>query len=147
MQMMILAKLALGTATTLVLTTVYTFREGTVRVDVDDFEGNGAHVHVWAPAAVVPMALHFVPDRKLDQLTRHSEEWLPVAHIAARELRRYPDSTFVEVETGSEHVKVSTAGTKIQVDVDGPEESVHVKVPLAMVDDVLSEIVARRPAS
>jgi hypothetical protein len=144
---MILAKLALGTATTLVFATVYTFREGTVRVDVDEFEDGGAHVHVWAPAALVPMALHFVPDRKLNQLSLRSDEWLPAAHAAAREMRRYPNSTFVEVKDDREHVKISTAGTKIQVDVDGPEESVHVQVPLAMVDEVLSEIAARRPAS
>jgi len=145
--MMILAKLALGTATTLVFATVYTFREGTVRVDVDEFGDGGAHVHVWAPAAAVPMALHFVPDRKLDELSRHSEEWLPLARIAAKEMLRYPDATFVEVESGRERVKVGTAGGKIQVDVDTPEESVHVKVPLAMVDDVLSQVAAHRTAS
>ena len=145
--MMLLAKLAVGAATTLVFATVYTFREGTVRVDVDEFEEGGAHVHVWAPASVVPLALHFVPDRKLDELSRHSEEWLPLARIAAKEMLRYPDATFVEVESGRERVKVGTAGGKIQVDVDTPEESVHVKVPLAMVDDVLSQVAAHRTAS
>ena len=59
--MMILAKLALGTATTLMVAGVYAFREGTVRVDVDEHREGGAHVHLWAPAAVVPMALRFVP--------------------------------------------------------------------------------------
>ena len=47
----------------------------------------------------------------------------------------------------SVRVKVGTAGGKIQVDVDTPEESVHVKVPLAMVDDVLSQVAAHRTAS
>ena len=145
--MMILAKFAVGAATTLALATVYTFREGIVRVDVDEFEEGGAHVHVWAPASVVPLALHFVPDRKLAKLYDHAGEWAPIAHIAAQEMRRYPNSTFVEVQDGREHVRVGTAGAKVEVEVEGPEENVHVAVPLAMIDDVVTEIAERRPAS
>ena len=144
---MILAKLAIGTATTLMVAGVYTFREGTIRVDVDEHREGGAHVHVWAPAAVVPMALHFVPDSKLREVYDHSSEWAPLARIAARELRKYPNTTFVEVKDDEEHVKVSTVGTKIQVDVTGPQENVHVTVPLAMVEDVIAQIAARQPAS
>src|SRR5439155_18199285 len=114
--MMILAKLALGTASTLMIAGVYTFREGTVRVDVDEHHAGGAHVHVWAPAAIVPMALHFVPGDKIREATERANEWAPLARIAARELRKYPNTTFVEVEDGEDHVKVSTVGAKIQVD-------------------------------
>jgi len=145
--MMILAKLALGTATTLMVAGVYVFREGTVRVDVDEHREGGAHVHLWAPAAVVPMALHFVPDDKLRDVTEHSSEWAPLARIAAKELRKYPNTTFVEVVDGEQHVKVSTVGTKIQVDVTASEEDVHVAVPLTMINDVIAQIAARQPAS
>jgi len=145
--MMILAKLALGTASTLMVAGVYTFREGTIRVDVDEHREGGAHVHVWAPAAVVPMALHFVPDDKIREVTERANEWAPLARIAAKELRKYPNTTFVEVEDGEDHVKVSTVGTKIQVDVTNPNENVHVTVPLAMVEDVIAQIAARQPSS
>jgi hypothetical protein len=145
--MMILAKLALGTATTLMVAGAYTFREGTIRVDVDEHRDGGAHVHVWAPAAVVPMALHFVPDDKLREAVEHSNEWAPLARIAAKELRKYPNTTFVEVKDAEQRVKVSTVGSRIQVDVTTPEENVHVAVPLAMIDDVIAQIAARQPAS
>ena len=145
--MMILAKLALGTASTLMIAGVYTFREGTIRVDVDELREGGAHVHVWAPAAVVPMALHFVPDDKIREVTDHANEWAPLVRIAAKELRKYPNTTFVEVEDGEDHVKVSTIGAKIQVDVTNPQENVHVTVPLEMVEDVIAQIAARQPAS
>jgi len=145
--MMILAKLALGTASTLMIAGMYTFREGTIRVDVDEHREGGAHVHVWAPAAVVPMALHFVPDGKIRDVTNHANEWAPLVRIAAKELRKYPNTTFVEVEDGDDHVKVSTVGAKIQVDVTNPQENVHVTVPLAMVEDVIAQIAARQPAS
>jgi hypothetical protein len=145
--MMILAKLALGTASTLMIAGMYTFREGTVRVDVDERREGGAHVHVWAPAAVVPMALHFVPDDKIREVTDHANEWAPLVRIAAKELRKYPNTTFVEVEDGDDHVKVSTVGAKIQIDVTNPQENVHVTVPLAMVEDVIAQIAARQVAS
>lgn len=144
---MILAKLALGGAATLVFATVYTFREGTVRVDVDESRDGGAHIHVWAPAAVVPMALHFVPDDKLREPCEHAKEWVPLARIVAKELRRYPNTTFVQVEDGAEHVKVSTVGRKIQVDVRGPAENVHVAVPLSTINDVIEQLAERQPAS
>jgi hypothetical protein len=144
---MILAKLALGTATTLVFATVYTFREGTIRVDVDEHRDGGSHVHVWAPAAVVPIALHFVPDDKLREACEHAREFAPLVKVLAKELRRYPNTTFVEVEDGAEHVRVSTVGGKIQIDVEGPEENVHVAVPLSTINEVIEQIADRAPAS
>jgi len=144
---MILAKLALGTATTLVFATVYTFREGTIRVDVDEHHEGGSHVHVWAPAAVVPMALHFVPDDKLRQAAERTWEFEPLVKALTKELGRYPNTTFVEVQDGEQHVRVSTVGSKIRVDVQGPEEDVHVAVPLDTISDVLEQIAGRSPAS
>jgi len=146
--MMILAKLAAGAATTLVFATVYTFREGTIRVDVDEHHDGGAHVHVWAPAAAVPMALHFVPDKQLTlKNCNNVADWAPLVRTLTKELRRYPDTTFVEVTDGRQHVKVSTVGTKIHVDVDSPEETVHVAVPLSTIHDVITQIAERQPPS
>ena len=56
--MMLLAKAALGVGATLALATAYTFREGVIRVDVDEYRAGGSHVHFWVPAAAVPMAMH-----------------------------------------------------------------------------------------
>ena len=62
---MIFAKVALGFFGTIVLAGTYTFHEGILRVDED--HGDGRHVHVWAPAAIVPMALHVIPKHHLLQ--------------------------------------------------------------------------------
>src|ERR1043165_3009594 len=66
--MLIAAKLALGFASTIVFAGVYTFREGVIRVDVDEHHSGGSHVHFWVPAAAVPMAMHFVPKRHFRKL-------------------------------------------------------------------------------
>src|SRR2546422_383765 len=104
---MILAKLALGAVGTLAVATVYTFREGTIRVDVDEHRPGGSHVHFWVPAAAVPAALHFVPDDKLQEATERAREALPLVKIVAEELENYKDADFVQVDNADEHVKVS----------------------------------------
>jgi hypothetical protein len=63
----ILAKFALGIGGTLVLAGAYTFREGVIRVNVDEHTAKGSHVHFWVPAAAVPLALHFAPKKHLAQ--------------------------------------------------------------------------------
>ena len=142
---MILAKLALGFASTMVFATVYTFREGTIRIDVDDHRDGGSHVHFWVPAAAVPMAMHFVPKEHLREASSHASEFLPLVQIVTKELRRYPNTTFVEVEDGADHVRVSTVGTKLQIDVVNPEENVHIAVPLSTVNDVAAQLANGAP--
>jgi hypothetical protein len=143
--MMILAKLGLGIASTVVFASVYTFREGVIRVDVDEQREGGSHVHFWVPAAAVPMAMHFVPKQHLREAACHASEFMPLVQIVTKELRRYPDTTFVDVEDGEDHVRVSTVGTKLQIDVVNRQESVHVAVPLATVHDVAAELAAGAP--
>jgi hypothetical protein len=142
---MILAKLALGFASTMVFATVYTFREGTIRIDVDEHRDGGSHVHFWVPAAAVPMAMHFVPKEHLREASSHSSEFLPLIQVVTKELRRYPDTTFVEVESGDDHVRVGTIGGKLEIDVVNPEENVHVAVPLSTVNDVAAQLASGAP--
>jgi hypothetical protein len=143
--MVLLAKLALGFTGTLALASVYTFRDGVVRVDVDEHHGGGAHVHVVAPAAIVPMVLHFVPDRNLDRGVEQLREWEPTLRVLMKELKKYPDTKFVEVRDGQDHVQVSVRHGKVVVDVDEPGTTVHVACPLAMIEDVTSELALRSP--
>ena len=140
---MILAKLALGAVGTLAVATVYTFREGTIRVDVDEHRPGGSHVHFWVPAAAVPAALHFVPDDKLQQATEHAREALPLVKIVAEELENYPDADFVQVDNADEHVKVSVHNGKIYVDVKDHGDDVHVAVPISTIRDVIENISDR----
>ncbi len=142
---MIVAKLALGFASTIVFASVYTFREGTIRVDVDEHRDGGSHVHFWVPAAAVPMAMHFVPKQHLREASQHASEYMPLVEIVTSELRKYPDTTFVDVVDGKDHVRVATSGSKLQIDVVNDEENVHVAVPLSTVNDVAHQLAADAP--
>jgi len=143
--MIILAKCALALTSTVVVAGVYTFREGVIKVDVDEYRDGGSHVHFWVPAAVVPMAMHFVPKRHFREMPAEASECLPLLRIVTSELRRYPDTTFVDVQDGRDHVRVATVGSKIQIDVVNDEENVHVAVPLSTVNDVANQLAADAP--
>jgi hypothetical protein len=135
---MLLAKLALGFGGTLVVAGAYTFHEGVMRVDQDQV--NGQHVHVWLPAAVVPLALHAVPRHYLEHAAEQAAPWLPTLRALTKELRKYPDAELIEVKDTTQHVRIRTHGGKLVIDVDAPDEQVHVACPLATLEDVASEL-------
>ncbi len=143
--MIILAKCALALTSTIVVAGVYTFREGVIKIDVDEHRDGGSHVHFWVPAAAVPMAMHLVPKHHFGDIPAEASECLPLLKIVTSEIRHYPDTTFVDVRDGRDHVRVATVGTKIQIDVVNSEENVHVTVPLSTVNDVANQLAADAP--
>jgi hypothetical protein len=143
--MIILAKCALALTSTIVVAGVYTFHEGVIRVDVDERRDGGSHVHFWVPAAAVPMAMHFVPKRHFREIPAEAADCLPLLRMVTSELRRYPNTTFVDVQDGNDHVRVATNGSKIQIDVVNDEENVHVAVPLSTINDVANQLAADAP--
>ena len=145
--MILLAKAALGLGGTLFLAGVYTMREGVIRIDVDEFRSGGSHVHVWVPAAAVPMAMHFVPSKHMRHASQQAREALPILHVFVKELRKYPDADFVEIDDNNQHVRMRTHGGKLQIDVDAPDEKVHVLCPLSTIEDVTSQLEEDGPAA
>ena len=143
---MILAKLALGAVGTLAFATVYTFREGTIKIDVDEHRPGGSHVHFWVPAAAVPAALHFVPDDKLQGAVDRAHDALPLVKIVAEELEKYPNADFVQVDGEDQHVKVSVHNGKVQIDVQDHGDDVHVAVPISTIQDIVENIEIRSHA-
>ena len=145
--MMLLAKAALGLGSTLVLAGAYTFREGVIRIDVDEYRSGGSHVHMWLPAAAVPMAMHFVPGKQIHHASERASEALPVLHAIVKELKKYPDADFVEVVDHDQHVRMRTHGGKLQIDVDAPREKIHVLCPLSTIEDVTSQLEEYAPGA
>jgi len=143
----LLAKAALVVGGTLALAGAYTFHEGVIRVDVDEYRSGGAHVHVWAPAAAVPMTMHFVPKHHLRDAAEHAREFLPLSRALIKELKEFPDADFVEVVDGPQHVQIRTRAGKLQIDVEQPDENVHVLMPLSTVDDVLGQLEGNAPGA
>jgi hypothetical protein len=145
--MMLLAKAALGLGGSLVLAGAYTMREGVIRIDVDEYHSGGSHVHIWVPAAAVPMAMHFVPSKQMRCASEQAREALPILHVAIKELKKYPDAEFIQIDDNDQHVRVRTRAGKLQVDVDAPDQKVHVLCPLSTIEDVTSQLEERAPGA
>jgi hypothetical protein len=143
--MVLLAKLALGFTGTVVLAGAYTFHDGVLQIEADEHRAGGQHVHVWAPAAIVPMALHVVSDRDLEKAVSQVAPWLPTIRALTKELKKYPDVEFVDVYNDGDHFQLRIHKSKLVVNVDTHDQQVHVACPLAMIDDVTSEFAARTP--
>ncbi|HEY4816110.1 MAG TPA: hypothetical protein VIH67_01675 [Candidatus Acidoferrum sp.] len=135
---MLLAKLALGFCSTVAVAGAYTFHDGVMRVDEDNYDGR--HVHVWVPAAIVPIALHVVPGRHLERAAAQVGPWLPTIRALTKELKKYPEAELVEVENANQHVRIRTHNGKLLIDVTDARESVHVACPLAVIEDVSSQL-------
>ena len=145
--MILLAKAALGLGGTLVLAGAYTMREGVIRIDVDEFRSGGSHVHMWVPAAAIPMAMHFVPDKHWRHVSEQAREAMPILHAFVKELKKYPDAEFVQVDDGDQHVRMRTHGGRLQIDVDAPNQKVHVLCPLSSIEDVTSQLEEHGPGA
>jgi len=145
--MMLLAKAALGVGGTLALAGAYTFHEGVIRIDVDEHRAGGSHVHMWVPAAAVPMAMHLVPQKHLREAAERSREALPIALAIVKELKKYPDVELVEVVDGRQHLQIGTHHGKLQIDVEAPDQDVHLLLPLSTLDDVTRQLEANAPGA
>jgi hypothetical protein len=145
--MLLLAKAALGLGGTLVLAGAYTMREGVIRIDVDEFRSGGSHVHMWVPAAAVPMAMHLVPDKHWRHATDHAREAMPILRALVKELKKYPDAEFVQVDDGDQHVRMRTVGGRLQIEVDARDQKVHVLCPLSTIEDVTIQLEEHGPGA
>jgi hypothetical protein len=132
----------------LVLVGGLVYDAGAVRVSVHEKHPGGDSIRIIAPAAIVPLAMAFVPDRVLEQdLPPEARNALPALKIAAEELRKLPDCTLVEVHGPGEDVTIALRDGTLAIDVDSKDEEVHVQVPLGVVESVASRIASAGESS
>jgi hypothetical protein len=143
--MLLLGKIMLGAAGTVVAMGAVVSSEGFVNVRVQENKPDGTHLHIIAPVMPMNVALHFVPRRKLQDAAERVRPWLPVIDAAVQELKKADDLNLVEVSGPGEHVKVATRGGSLVVDVTDPGDDVHVSMPLSEIDRVVHEIAAAGP--
>ena len=140
---MILAKLAIGFGATVMFGAACMIQDGFVHVGIDEYTENGTHLHLIVPAVLAPIAATCIPERHLHEVREQAGPYLPMLRQAIYELSKLPDSEFVEVKSGDQHVRVAKAGGGIKVEVHSPEEDVNVWVPLRAAYDTVWELQSR----
>lgn len=139
--MLLLGKIGIGFAGTLLVGGAIVSSEGFIHVKVHEKQPNGTHLSLIVPAMIMPVAAHFVPKRNLEDAAGNMRQYLPVIDAALSGLRDCPDgTTLVEVIDEDSHVTVVKDGGAIIVDADDPDDTVHVAVPLRATQRTIDEI-------
>lgn len=140
--MILLAKVGLVMAGTAFVGAGMLCSEGFVNVNVEQKQADGHHIHVIAPAALGPIAARCIPARNLQDASQQIRPWLPLIDTTFDALRQTDDIVLVDVTEPGQHVKVRKVGGSVIVDVDDPNETVHVSVPLRAVEGTVDGIAA-----
>jgi len=138
--MMLFGKIVLGMAGTALAGVGVLCSEGMVQVKVIEKHPQGHHINVIAPALLGPIAVHFVPRHNLADASRQIKPYLPTVRAALDALRDADDVVFVEVKERDQHVQVAKSGGSIVVDVDDPDETVHVSTPIRAISSVIEQV-------
>lgn len=123
------------------------YQDGAIRISVDEKKPDGHHIHLIAPAAIVPVGMRFVPDNALKEASSQLQVWAPAIKIAAVELEKYRDFVLVEVEDESDHVKITKRGGSLVIDVNDAEDTVHVSFPIHSAISAIRRIEAATPGT
>jgi hypothetical protein len=141
----LLGKITLGIVGTAVAGVGVLCSEGMIEVKVVERQPEVHHVYVIAPAMLVPIGMHFAPQRDLSRAAAQIRPWLPTIRAALEQLRESDDVTLVEVKEPGEHVRVAKEGGSIVVDVQDENETVHVSTPIRAISSTIEQLAASGP--
>ena len=142
---MIIGKVAMGMMGTVLVGGAMLCSDGFVSVRVNQRAREGSHIFFVVPGALAPLGMKFIPREHWIEVEKEVQPYLPGIRAAVEGLSEYPDTTFVEVIDPSNHVRVHKSGDSIVVDVDDPDETVHVSVPFRTVKSVVRELEEGSP--
>ena len=143
--MILFGKIALGIVGTAVAGVGVLCSEGMIEVKVVERQPEVHHVYVIAPAMLVPIGMHFAPQRDLSRAAVQIRPWMPTIRAALDQLRESDDVTLVEVKEPGEHVRVAKEGGSIVVDVQDENETVHVSTPIRAISSTIEQLAASGP--
>ena len=116
------------------------YSAGAIRIHVQEHRAGGENINLVIPAAIVPVALAFAPDKHLQHAAVEIRAVLPILQAAAGALARTPDFILVEVRERDEHVLVEKIGDTFRVRVESDDENVDVSFPISMVMSVANRL-------
>jgi hypothetical protein len=143
--MVLLGKVALGIAGTVLAGVGLICSEGMIEVNVVEKQPEAHHVYVLAPAMLVPITMHFIPSRKLSRAAAEIRPWTPTIRAALEQLRAGEDVTLVEVREPGQHVLVTKEGGSVVVDVTDTDETVHLSAPIRAIESTVEQLAAASP--
>lgn len=121
----------------------YAFQTGIAVVSVHD-KVHGKHVFVPVPVGLMNLGLNMIPGEMLSQVRNDLGPHKKVVQSLANELENIPDTDFVDVQSRDGHVLVSKSGGNLVIDVQTPEETVYVSVPIRSTGNIVSKLASMK---
>jgi hypothetical protein len=142
--MIFLAKLGIGVMGSVLVAGAALSSEGFIHVKVHEKQQGGTNVNLVVPAALVPVALKFVPNNHLTEASEDLRPYLPMIDAGVPALVECPDGVLVEVRDNDEHVLITKSGGSLVIDVNDGADTVHVSVPLRAAQSSIHQIANAR---
>ena len=106
---------------------------GVATVEVSEAGPDGVNLWIPVPVVLFDVAVaavpRFLPQHELDDARREVQPYLPMLRDLADAIEDMPSATFVEVESGREHVRIAKEGRNFEIRVESPDANVRVTVP------------------
>jgi len=120
------------------------YHAGIIEVEVREKGENGSSLSVSIPGAIVPVAMHFIPECTIDdvrcEIGGEARVAIDIAREALRSISHAPDGVYVDIRTVDEIVRIEKEGAVFRVFVDTPDELVRLSVPIGVASSVLAAI-------
>ncbi len=113
---------------------------GSIDVSVRELDTDGVDISFSVPAAMVQAAIQLIPEQAYREISMDAEEILPFIAAAEEQLDDLPDCVIVDVESGSEHVRIAKRQNRIVIEVNTMDEEVRVALPLSTISTAVSRL-------
>lgn len=130
-----------GVMVLICMMTFYTFQTGIAVVNVQD-KVHGKRIFLPVPVGLMNLGLNMLPGEMLRQVNHDLGPHRKVIQSLANELENIPDTDFVDVQTKKERILISKSGRNVIIDVQTPEESVYVSVPIRATGNIVAKLAS-----
>lgn len=130
-----------GVMVLICMMTFYAFQTGIAVINVND-KVHSKRVFVPVPVGLMNLGLNMIPGEMLSQVNQELGPRRKIVQSLANELENMPDTDFVEVQGKDQHVLISKNGRNLIIDVQTPEETVYVSVPIRATGNIVSKLAS-----
>jgi len=123
--------------------TFYAFQTGIAVISVND-KVHSKRVFVPVPVGLMNLGLNMIPGEMLSQVRNDLGPHKKVVQSLANELENMPDTDFVEVQGKDQHVLISKNGRNLIVDIQTPDETVYISVPIRATGNIVSKLASMK---
>lgn len=117
----------------------YAIQSGIAVIDFRD-KIEGKHVFVPIPVGLVNHGINMFPGHVLQQVRGDIGPHHRIIQQLSSELENLPDTDFVEIQKANERMLISKSGRNLIINVDTPEESIYVRVPIRSTGALIAKL-------